>query len=992
MMTVRSRLQGGGVILAVVSAFSGSAVVHAQAAVAPVVAPTTSPSVTDQGAGSEIVVTGTRIKRLNNESNSPLTVVDAAEIKYQGATTVDQFLNRLPQFTADENENASNGADGTAKINLRHLGSDRALILINGRRMLPQQAIDTNFVPSSLIQRVDIVSGGASAVYGSDALSGVVNFILRDNLDGFRFDGQASVFQHTNDLGHVRDLVRKAGYQNSPSNVIDGGKQDMNLAYGKNFAGGRGNITVFGGYHHVNPVTQDTRDFSSCALDPLSDSLHPINNGTDLQCGGSSNNQYGQFTLLTGPGKGLTLNNTKDGSKTWAKYDSSFLYNTSPANYIQRSDSRYNAGAFVKFKFSPLAEIYGNFLYMNDHTFSQAAPSAFFSGTTFQINCDNPLMSASQAQTLCGPAVGTSTNENVFIGYRLTGPGSSPRRDDLRHTDYRYTVGLRGDFAKGFSYDLNYLRSLSRLNETYMNNVDNVKGQRALQVVNVNGKPTCKSVIDGSDPSCIPADVFGYNALSPDSYQYLYSPSSTFGRNTQTIFSGTVNGQLGEYGIQSPWANEGVGISLGAEHRKETLLFLADAVAQQNGTLNSDGTISVNEGYGEINIPILQNLPFAHELSIDGGVRYSSYHNSQGSTGFQSDFNVWTYKAELSYAPIRDVRLRASYNRAIRAPNISELFQAVGLGNVAATDPCSNFGGKPSASEEACALTGVTPEQYGTIPECPSQTCVQQFGGNRNLKPEKGDTITIGAVITPQMLRNFSLSVDYFHIKIKHYIDSIDPSLTISQCFETGDPYYCGLFHRDPSNGVLFGTNGYVVGTTLNTGYLQTSGLDVTANYWVDLNKFGKLNFDLVGSYLLDLKTQPLPGLGTYSCKGRYGYACGEPAPTWRHQLRTTWTIPGSKSTVSLAWRYFGSTKLPGSDLGANIPFNQRIKAYNYFDLATTADVHGLTLRAGVNNLFDKSPPVIDEGILSTFGNGNTYPGVYDPLGRTIFVGATVEF
>lgn len=968
---------------ALVAAFMASSA-HAQIASAP--------AAVDASAGSdntgEIVVTGTRIKRPDLTSNSPLTAVSEAEIRYQGATSVESVLNKLPQFTPDANENVSNGSDGTSNINLRHLGSNRVLVLVNGQRMLPQQAVDTNFVPSSLVQRIDVVTGGASAVYGSDAMSGVVNFVLRDNLDGFRLDAQSSVYQHGNGDGYLQGLADAKDYARAPSNVIDGAKIDINGAYGHNFGDGRGNITVYGGFRKTNPVTQDTRDVSACALDPIDDA------GTGLTCGGSSNNQWGLFSLLTGPNKGQTLNNTKDGAHTWVPYDSSFLYNYSPTNYFQRSDKRYTAGAFAKYKFADAAEVYGSFMYMNDHTFSQAAPSALFQGTTFTINCDNPYLSSSQATTLCGPAAGTAQTEDTFIGLRL----STPRRDDLRHEDFRYTAGVRGQIAKGISYDVNFLRSQVKYDETYLNNVDNVKAQNALNVVNVNGTPTCQSVIDGTDPNCLPIDVFAYNAIDPTNLNYIFSPSNTKSRNKQTVIAGTINGDLGEYGIKSPWSERGIGIALGAEHRRESLVFTADEVAQQGGIRDSDGIITVNEGYGEIEVPILADLPFAKDLTINGGARYSSYHNQQNSTGFTSDFNVWTYKAELSWAPTSDLRLRASYNHAIRAPNISELFGAVSLGNVTATDPCA--GPKPALSLDVCERTGVTPEQYGSILECPAGVCVQQYGGNRDVKPEKADTYTVGMILTPRIFRNFSLSFDYFHIKIKDYISSIDPSLTISQCATTGDPYYCGLFHRDPRSGVLFGNDGYVVGTTLNTGYLMTSGIDITSNYHFGIGKLGKIDLDLVGTYLAKLVTEPLPGLGSYDCKGLYGYTCGEPSPTWRHQLRTTWEIPGpNKPTVSLAWRYFGSVKL--SSLSDQTAFdgltpsiyNRKIKAYNYFDLSTTMTfAKKLTLRAGVNNLFDKDPPAIAQGILASFGNGNTYPGVYDPLGRTIFVGATVEF
>jgi outer membrane receptor protein involved in Fe transport len=934
-----------------------------------------------------IVVTGTRIRRPDLASNSPITSVTDQEIKYQGAVNVENVLNRLPQFTADANENVSNGSDGTANINLRNLGSNRTLILLNGQRLLPQQAIDLNFVPSALIERVDVVSGGASAVYGSDAVAGVVNFVLKDHLDGLRIDVQAGLGVHTNDNSAVRNVLTTRGYANAPGRVADGGKQDLNAAYGKNFAGGRGNITVYGGYRHTDPVLQANRDVSACALNP-SDSA-----GTGLVCGGSSNTPTGTFVPLGGPNAGKTLTNNANGTQTWVPYTSAYAYNYAPTNYFQRSDERYTGGAFAKFEIAPIAEVYGSFMYMKDHTFSQVAPSALFLGTTFTVPCNNPLMSASQQQSLCGAAAGTSATQDTLIGYRL-GSGQS-RRDDLRHQDYRYSAGVRGDLGHGFRYDVNYLHSLVKLNETYLNNVDNVKAQRALDVVSVNGVPTCRSVIDGSDPACVPINVFQANAITDTQGAYLFSESNTASRNVLDVISANVNGDLGTFGIASPWAKRGISIALGGEHRRETLNFTADDIAKQGGTTDSDGRISVNEGYGEIEIPILQDLPFAHELTLNGGLRYSAYRNSQQSTGLKSKYNVWTYKGEASWAPIKDARFRFSYNRAIRAPNIGELFGSRSIGNVSAQDPCS--GASPSASVDICRLTGVTQAQYGNIVECPSDTCSAQFGGNAALKPEKADTYTAGLVLTPRIMRNLTLTADYYHIKVKDYISSVDPSLAISQCVAASDPFYYGLFTRDPRSGALFGSNGYIVSTTYNTGSLTTSGIDLTADYTLGIGALGKLNLNMVGTRLISQESEPLKGLGSYDCKGLYGYTCGQPNPKWRHVMRTTWTMPQGAS-ISVSWRHIDQVKLSSlSDntflAGTPSVINRKISAYDYIDLAGTLAVgEGLQLRAGVNNLFDKDPPAIASGILSSFGNGNTYPGVYDVLGRTLFVGATVNF
>lgn len=948
------------------------------------------PGAVDPSAGSdnagEIVVTGTRIKRPDLESNSPLTTIGSAEIKYQGAVNVEDVLNRMPQFTADANENMSNGSNGTAQINLRNLGPTRVLTLINGQRMMSSQAIDINFVPTSLVERIDVVSGGASAVYGSDAVAGVVNFVIRDHLDGFRMDAQTGFAQHDNGNDYVRGLNTTQGYTNAPSTVIDGAKQDVNAAYGKNFADGRGNITIYGGYRHTSPVLESTRDVSNCALNQLdTDSV----NGAGLYCGGSSTSTYGTFAPEAGPSAGLGyLTNSKDGSKTWVPYDTSYAYNYAPANYLQRSDQRYTAGAFAKFKVSPAAEFYGSFMFMRDHTFSQVAASALFLGSNFSINCDNPLMSSQQATALCGSAAGTSTSIPTLIGYRLNSDFS--RRDDLRHNDFRYTAGVRGDIGHGFSYDVNYLHSLVKWDETYLNNVDTIKAQRAIDVVNVNGVATCQSVIDGTDPNCVPINIFQANGISSDQAQYLFSPSNTGERDTLTDITATINGDLGTFGLTSPWATRGVNIAFGAEHRHESLNYFADAVAQEGGATPTDGRVTVNEGFGEIEVPILQNLPFFHTLTLDGGVRYSSYHNSQSSTDTSSNYNVWTYKAELNWAPTTDVRLRASYNRAIRAPNISELFGPGGVGNVTLDDPCA--GSTPLASETACAASGVSSAQYGHIIQCPADVCSELYGGNPNLKPEKADTYTVGLVLTPRQLRGFTFSADYYHIKVKDYISSLDPSLIVSQCI-SGDSYYCALFHRNPATGALFGStvnDGYVIATTLNTGYLMTSGIDFNVDYGFDIGKFGKIDANLVGTWLLHSERQPQPGFAAYECKGTFGYSCGEPNPAWRHVARLTWTAPND-ATLSLSWRFINKVKL--SDTGESSVINGKIPTYNYFDLSGTIAINKqLTLRAGVNNIADKDPPAISSNILTTFGNGNTYAGVYDVMGREIFFGASVAF
>lgn len=940
------------------------------------------PAAAEGEGDADITVTGTRLAQPGVMSNSPITTVGAAEIRLQGATNIESVLNRLPQITPDANENVSNGSDGTAKVNLRNLGSNRNLVLVNGQRLLPIQATDLNFIPSFMVKRIDVVTGGASAVYGSDAVSGVINFVLRDDLNGIKTDVQYGFSAHRNDNAANRARVAGAGFNVAPSSPVDGQRFDANIALGANFADNRGNVTAYFGYRDVKPILQYNRDVSACALDP---------NGTRtaLVCGGSSNNAFGRFTPQRDDAG--DYNNTRDGQKTWVNYDNSFRYNYAPLNYFQRNDTRFTAGAFAKYEVTPAAEIYGSFMFMDDRTNSQVAPSALFYGYNYSINCNNPLMSAQQADLLCGANAGKNTIQDTYIGYRPVAAPAQPRRDDLRHTDYRVTGGIRGEIARGIRYDANALFSTVIFNETYRNDIDPARANRALKVDLVNGVPTCRSVIDKSDPSCVPLNVFQFGGPTAEALGYIYAPTSTEGLDKETVLSGTVTVDGSEYGAKLPWADTGIAVVVGVEHRRESLEFRADALALAKGTKEIAGAFDVTEGFTEVRVPLVENRPFFEELSLTGGYRFSKYsNNSKG---------ISTYKGEIAWAPSRDLRLRGGYNRAIRAPNISELFAAQSPGNVTTQDPCS--GTTPTATLEQCQRTGVTAAQYGRISECPSEQCTGFFGGNPALKPEQADTYTAGVVLTPTFVKGLMLSVDYYNIKVKNYISSIPMQLTIDQCIGTGNPFFCSLFNRNPRNGILFGgdatTAGFVTSTTQNTGSLATSGVDFTADYTLRTG-IGAWSTSFVGTWLRDLTTVPLPGLPSYDCTGLFGSTCGQPSPEWRHQARFTWTSPDDKGSISLNWRYIGPTMLSSNDKkqfpsAATYVVNSRLPVANYFDLAASATVaRDLTLRIGVNNLLDRDPPAIAQGVLASFGNGNTYPGVYDVAGRTFFVGLSAEF
>ena len=945
----------------------------------------------EAGAMETVIITGTHIVRPNLQANSPISTLDASEIKMQGVTTIETSLNQLPQVTANANNHMSGGSDGTSNVDLRGLGSSRNLVLIDGQRMLPSQAVDLNFIPSTLIKRVDVLTGGASAAYGSDAISGVVNFIMDRHLNGVRLNAQYSINQHTNDLDYNRQLMRNAGFEPAPENVFDGAQYELNVAAGADFAGGKGNVTAYIGYRSIDPVKQANRDFSACGQYHIS--------LTEMVCGGSSNNAYGHIGIQSGPNMGTDWENAKDGSRVWVPNDGTFGYNYGPENYIQRQDRRITAGAFGDYQVYDWLNVYSSFMYMSDMSTSHEAPSAIWFGTeVYDVNCDNPFLSDQQKMLLCGSTTSTA-DAQMMIGYRMA--KGAPRSNDMRHSDFRFEIGAKGNINENVTFNVNMVHALITANWIYQNDVNNYAPiEHGLQVVDVGGVPTCKSVLDNSDPNCVPIDVFSSNGPSQAAYKYMFVNQFTKDTQAMTLMSAAFNADLGAYGFVSPWATDGLATAFGFERRVETNNNKGDMKAHMDNYNDTDGYTKSDEFYVEADFPIAQNQPLIKSLSLNAAYRYSFYtSHSSTMTARQKTFTA--FKVAGDYAPNDDVRFRVGFNRAVRAPNVTELFAPNGLTIVNMRDPCA--GASPLASFAVCALTGVTAAEYGHITLCPTDDCNQQNGGNPALKPETAETITAGMVFTPTAIENLVVSIDYFNIRVSDYISTIDPALIASQCVSTSSTYYCGLFHRNhDAGGIIFGNGGYVTSTNLNTGHLKTSGIDLGASYRFNTEGWGGFEFNLLGTMLFNKVTQPLPDSGSFDCKGYYGPSCGEPQPAWRHTLRTTWLIPDTSAELSLNWRYFGGVTVSTWSnnpylAGDHYVLGGHIADYSWFDLAGLVNVNdNLVLRAGVNNILDKTAPSLDAGLLgastNAWGNGNTFPGVYDPMGRTFFVNVTANY
>jgi outer membrane receptor protein involved in Fe transport len=988
---------------------------------------------------SEIVVTGTRIPTPNLTSVAPVTSVSAADIKAQGVTRVEDLINSLPQAFAAQGSNVSNNSNGIATVNLRGLGSSRTLVLIDGKRLQagnPTSAIgpvaaDLNFIPTALVQRVDVLTGGASAVYGADAVAGVVNFIMNRNFEGVRIDAQYSFYQHNQqNPDGVQDIVRAAqskaavkSFFQVPGDFRGGEGDQETIVLGVNAPDGKGNVTAYATHVQINPILADKYDYTACDL----------NSGVTFAaagCGGSGTafpTRFGSFIVdPSGPGN------------TFRPRTGSDVYNFAPTNYLQRPDQRYGFGAFAHYEVNPHFQAYADLMFMEDNSTAQIAPGGIFAssgpgpGGTFAINCDNPFMTATQQQQLCGANAGTATNVNVAVARRNIEGGG--RLTIFDHQEQRYVVGLKGELVGDWTYDGYIQYGKTSLSREQDNNFLTSRINRALIAKrNAAGQIVCQSVIDGSDPACVPINYFSLGGVTPAALAYLSAPTFSSGNIIEQVASISFTGSLPD-AIKSPWANDKIGMSLGSEYRREHLDSKSD-VPQAIGDVNGngaarppvDGGYDVYELFGEARVPLVQDQPFIKDITLELAYRYSDYSNA-GTTN--------TYKASADWTIVDGFRIRAGYNRAVRAPNVVELFSPRNVVLDGTVDPCALLGSGKSPTDplvQRCATVfNLTPAQVLTIEPDPASQYNGQTGGNPNLRPETADTYTVGFVWQPSFVPGLNVTVDYFNIKVKDFISAIGANVILNNCISGQNPEFCSLVHRD-SVGSLRSTQGFVVDTVQNQGGLETSGLDFSAGYHTGLDRFGLANLgsvsaNFVGTYLDKLATTVLNGSAPVDCAGLYGATCATlgsngsaepsgPNPKWRHKLRLTWNTPYdwrwmSNLAFSAQWRYLGGVDLDATSsqplLQAPVaPSDAHLGSRSYLDLLATFKIKdNYSFRVGVNNVLDQDPPLTGAGGTTdpvtgrTFQsncpagpcNQNVYAQTYDALGRYFFFGITADF
>jgi outer membrane receptor protein involved in Fe transport len=980
----------------------------------------------------EVVVTGSRIKRDVTDASTPLAIINAEEIKLSGSPTIDKVLSDQPQFVQATNGGATantvpaGSAAGAAYVNLRGFGPTRSLTLVNGRRYAifgPEQVTDLNTIPTALIERTEVVTGGSSAVYGSDAITGVVNFIMKDDFEGVQVGGQYGFDSSTN----------------TPTTNVD-------LTLGGNFAEGRGNAVVSLNYYKREGFTRDERgDWAELPYGEgcvtaasWSDSLIGVPNGSNAaNCdasggkmgfvfSGSGDIPNGRFTLtpaqmaaaqaqlaaagLAGLGaNGFTFNDAGAlGSQRLVNRPADD-FNLTQFNYLQVPQERWMLNAFTHYDFAPKATGYLEFHFSNN-TVDQQLTQANIGGD-FLVNTNNPYVDANMRAVLAqldasetgprtlqqGPIAYTTTpNDGLAIltaGRRLVELPFRHNVDD--HNVWRAAVGFKGDlgdasekFLRNLNYDVYY--SFARSEDSSRQEGAASRSRYAAALLSVGAAAPV-------------ANIFGQN-LTEAAVNAIKINATNTTNAEQKMFAATLGGEAFDLPAGA------VGFSVGAEWRKAEAEYIPDEYLRSgdvigfNPGLPTAGSVTSKDYFGEVRIPILADLPLVKNLTANGGYRRSDYD-------LDGVGRVATYLYGLDWRLNESVGFRGQFQRAIRAPNIGDLYGGLQLNFQTLTDPCSSraaAGNQTAAVRAVCEATGVPPASVFTAGVQPDNIIPVRSGGNVDLQEESSDTRTFGVVFTPSFLPELAVTVDYFKIKLDGAIAQLGGGAqnTLNLCYLTvqdAGSDFCQAVHRNTATG------GITVPFSLdvlqaNIGALETKGIDLQARYGWDVGWGGigeasgsRFVINTAWTHTDEFTVTPMQAVPTNKnrCVGAYGSTCGEPIPALKGVTRFTWTT--GPLGVSLRHRYIDSVTsdryvLPKS-AGLTPPSlatltNPKFDAQNYIDLSFTFDFGDKAeIYAGVNNVLDSDPPIV-----AGFGGyGNTFPATYDYAGMTIFLGVTVK-
>ncbi|GGY84649.1 TonB-dependent receptor [Cellvibrio zantedeschiae] len=972
----------------------------------------------------EVVVTGSRIKRDGFDASTPVSVISAEDIKLSGKINVEEQLAKSPQFVASTNGGASANTvpGGTADVNLRGFGATRNLVLVNGRRFAihgPEQVTDLNTIPSALIERTEIVTGGSSAVYGSDAITGVVNFIMRDDFEGVELNAQYGA--------------------DSPTGT---GNYSFDITAGTNFDEGRGNAVI-----SINKLTRGgiTRgERGDFAFDSLSDGCVVKGSGTDHSAGdvfnaslascvsaggelgfvrggsgdipasrisgiplpGSAQSNAALNAAYTGAGIGnfgafgVTFDNT--GKTARAALDPQDRFNLGPDNYLIIPQERVMANLFSHYDFSEKATGYLELHYSENTVDAQLAPSNV--GTTTLLNVNNPYLSAGMQEVLnqldlreTGSTKVTSGSTSrttvagdglamVTLGKRYSEVGK--RRSETERDVFRGALGIKGElgsysnnFLSNLNYDVYYTYAKTDTTEDLFNALSRSQLQAAL-LSNGSNKPVC--------------NVFGLNVDEACAKAIRISAKNTT-EASMKVFAASISGDL----FQLPAGAVGFAVgtewrSTSAQYSPDTYLSSGDVVGFNAG-LPTGGSLSVKEIFSEMRVPLVKDVTAIKNLTANAAFRYSDYSLS-GIGG------AATYLGGLEWQVNDDLAFRGQFQRAIRAPNMAELFGGLRRSVETATDPCSSK--QPASQQTAdvravCEATGVPTSQVFTAGVQPNTIIPADFGGNPNVGEETSDTKTLGVVITPSALPNLRLSLDYFDITLDGAIATLGGGLnnTLNLCYNVikdANSEFCKAVHRDGNTGAITDSNAVQI-RQANTGALETSGVDLAMRYSFELSN-SKIDVGTDWTYTDDFSLTPVQAFPNVinHCVGSYGATCGEPIPEYRGTTRITWAL--DNYSFSLRHRYMSAvtidTHVLPTRLGKTAPalstlVYPKLPSQQYLDISFTANVmENIQLYGGINNVLDNDPPVVGSAQI----RANTYPATYDVLGQEYFIGINAKF
>lgn len=929
-----------------------------------------------------IEITGSRIKSVGNTSSSPISSVGKLDIDTIQPVAVEELVRGLSSSYPAIGPGINNGSNGTASIDLRGMGSNRTLVLFNGKRFVPATlggVVDTNNVPVSLLERVDLVTGGASAVYGADAVAGVVNFVTKRNFTGVEATTLYSV---------------------SAKNDARRYKSDLTL--GANLADGRGNVAVHVGTTRTAPIRLGDRDYAATVISSSTGnpggfsgtSVPAVLSGMPAPINGSR-----VIDATTGLLRSAVTSGPPDG------------YNTNPPNYFETPLTRTQVTGLGRFTINDNAEAYAEIFHTRSNVTLNLAPSGTF-GVALNIPIGNPFITPAVRNQLCAAygisaancVPGNATEFRANVARRFVEAG--PRVYSYDNVTTQYTTGLRGaiPFLDTWSYDTYFQFGRSDQQQTTANGFGFTKLQQAVRATS----STACTVTTGG---CVPINLFGgAGSITPEMLAYISTPTFQTTQVTQKVVSLSANGDVAF--VKSPLAKNPLGLAVGYEQRTVFGGNKSDAVVQTQGELlgsgaptpDRSGELNFKEVYVEANMPLVQNITGVQALNLSLGYRDTTFKTSASQ-------NYGSWKGGFDYAPIKGLRFRAEQQRATRAPNVNELYAPIVTGlTTLAIDPCqltritAADAGKAGTLTALCQQTGVPTSQIGAVAAPSSSQANNTSGGNPALKPEKADTTTVGLVWEPEFVSNLSVTLDFWKIKVTDAVSSATTSQVVDGCYTTAlNPSlsynaFCQAIQRDALNGTLNGVGSKgIVTQSSNLGMLDYAGIDIGANYRLPLKalgapNLGRLDFGLQMSRLNRADFKSLPTVATLEQAGYYGLDVGPAYTKTKFTQRTTWTF--GNYSLGYNWRYIGASTVQPNRAADYLPIYTSIPAVNYVDLNGSWQVlKNLKLNLSINNAFDKKPPFIGTGIApGSYNFGNTIPMVYDVIGRRYTISATATF